>query len=889
VILKLDARLRIGDKTIVPGKQGCYENFRWTNFHVYRVQQKQGDWCWLVDRENRPCGWALRNQIVLRDEAEAYYSSVINARPKDARAYLCRGTVRFLDEKLDPALRDLGVAIKHDPRNADAFNERSRVWEQKKDLAKALADIDAAVRLAPGTAGLYLNRALIQQKLKHVKQAVADIDTALRIDPSEYWLMVGRLFVAGGVTDREKSLTAAKELLLREPDDSPGSHPLSCAVMILSPDLDQASAFFERDLRRHPRRGSAWSMLAGIRVMRKQFDEAITEASKALAIEPRSTDILLVRAFALMGKGKYEEGLADCEEAIRIDPQCWRAYRCQITGYGEMKDYTRALAALDKAISIVKASGVVKDTLPSLTISFRHDPRKGDLVSFSNPGGLDQEGLERNKDKAELHFARAKVYQSQGKLDKALADFEESIRDEPDNTEYLLGRALILVAKNEHDKAIDDCNRAIELDPKNSDAFCKRALAWKGKDDPEMALADFEEAIRNGPDNANCFLGRALIFSEKKEYDRALADCNRAVAINPKNSDALFERAQIWESKGDISKALADFDEILKLDPQCLRALALRSQVHVAGGDREAGLADLGEMIRIDPLCFEAYMFRAGVHLDSQDYKRALVDSTEVIRILNLSTPPHTIVPDSFEELHSKVEAYAQRALVYLALGDSDKLLEDLDEYVRNGGEDPTWLQNRGEILLGKKEYAKALVDLNNVIRLNPKKASAIWLRALVYVGMKDWDRALVDINRTGELQPQYYCGPWFKQRALVFEMKKEYVRAKEDLQRSIGLNSTDADAIVDLGDFYYRREEYGKALEEYEHATGVQPKSAVAYQKIFQLCSACPDAKYRDPVRADKAARLAKDLLRKEMDPGFTPAMGKYLDGSEGNTPAVP
>jgi tetratricopeptide (TPR) repeat protein len=94
------------------------------------------------------------------------------------------------------------------------------------------------------------------------------------------------------------------------------------------------------------------------------------------------------RSFAYILQGDYDRGIADADEAIRLDPNDAVAFNNRGNGYREKELYDRAIADYTEAIRID----------PSYALAFKN---------------------------------RGSVYQQQGDLDRAIADYSKAVQLEP--------------------------------------------------------------------------------------------------------------------------------------------------------------------------------------------------------------------------------------------------------------------------------------------------------------------------------------------------------------------------------------------------------------------------------------------------------------------------
>lgn len=100
----------------------------------------------------------------------------------------------------------------------------------------------------------------------------------------------------------------------------------------------------------------------------KNYDEAITQVSKAIELNP-SVKNYMFRASIYLDAGKYDQVIADCNKVLEIDPKYSGVYVYRIQAYFYKKDYDKAWADVHKAkdlgqqidpavyIALVKATG----------------------------------------------------------------------------------------------------------------------------------------------------------------------------------------------------------------------------------------------------------------------------------------------------------------------------------------------------------------------------------------------------------------------------------------------------------------------------------------------------------------------------------------------------
>ena len=111
---------------------------------------------------------------------------------------------------------------------------------------------------------------------------------------------------------------------------------------------------------------------------------------------------------------------------------------------------------------------------------------------------------------AAAYFLRGLALKAQGKNEKALVDFSESIRLNQGDDEVLRLRGDQFYLQHDYDLAIQDYDQAIRLNPNNASAYNNRALAYATKRDYDHAIADYDQAVQLEPTNAMMLMNRGL-------------------------------------------------------------------------------------------------------------------------------------------------------------------------------------------------------------------------------------------------------------------------------------------------------------------------------------------------------------------------------------------
>ena len=251
---------------------------------------------------------------------------------------------------------------------------------------------------------------------------------------------------------------------------------------------------------------------------RQAADQNIAACTRTLDDRgaPDQATALSNRCRLWITKGNLDRAIADCDEAIRRDPNLGEAYVNRGMAWSRVGGDDRAIADFDAAIRL----------------------NPGLAMAYNNRGVA-----RRNK----------------GDFTGAIADYGEAIRLAPNLAIAYRNRGRALRNRDELDAAIADFDAAIRLDPNDAGSFGSRcwARAVAGRD-LAQALADCDEALRLRPGDRETLNSRGLVQLKRGAPDRAAADYAAAVAQDGRDPDSLFGRGIARLRLGDLAGGEAD-------------------------------------------------------------------------------------------------------------------------------------------------------------------------------------------------------------------------------------------------------------------------------------------------------------------------------------------
>ena len=190
---------------------------------------------------------------------------------------------------------------------------------------------------------------------------------------------------------------------------------------------------------------------------------------------------------------------------------------------------------------------------------------------------------------------------------------------------YDLGKKK--VAENEFDRALEDFNISIKMSSDNAKVYINRANIYGLKSRFDLALSDYSHAIALDKTDAQTYFNRAITYSIMKQFDKAAEDYTTALTLNPALIMAKENRAYVYVDNGNYEKAQTDLNELIQLDPTNANYYFYRGFAYFKIGNIPAALNDNSTAIQLKPEYSAAYFNRSVINKASGNFKNALDDA----------------------------------------------------------------------------------------------------------------------------------------------------------------------------------------------------------------------------------------------------------------------
>ena len=194
---------------------------------------------------------------------------------------------------------------------------------------------------------------------------------------------------------------------------------------------------------------------------------------------------------------------------------------------------------------------------------------------------------------------RGDAYAEKGDYDRAVQDFDQSIKLNPTNAKPFNNSGIAYLKKGEYDLAIKNLDEAIRLNPNYVKAFVNRAETYQKKYEYDRAAHDYDEAIRLEPNSKVAWAGRCWTRAILGELQAALEYCNKALQSEPTDAATYDSRGLTYMKMGQFDTAIDDYNSALRFEPKLASALYGRGLAKLKKGDKVGSDADIAAAKKI--------------------------------------------------------------------------------------------------------------------------------------------------------------------------------------------------------------------------------------------------------------------------------------------------
>ncbi len=619
-----------------------------------------------------------RNALYFEDYVLSiqYFNQVIRLKPYLSEPYFYRAIAKIQLEDYQGALRDCNSAIEHNPFSPGCYYARGYIYRQLNELEKAEADYTQALRFSPENRTYMLLRADTRAQMKHYDDALEDIEQMLRREPksASVWAEKGHVcilkkdtlaaleaFETATTYDKTNpalwSALGVTNLMLNREDDA--YVQLTQAINLGS---KWAGDYINRGIihyRRHNYRGALSDYDQAVKiaprdadcyynrgVMRQEvgdYNNALTDFNTALSLEPERTEMRYQRALVEMQLKQWSKVTSDLDSLIARYPYFLPAYYLASEAKAKQGDSKSAYRYRQQAHDLEQR----KDEIQAQQTA---QPNTDVLIADAQPQRKDYR-KEFSASTAQNHNDLPEEEQKyDSKTRGAVQNRYQDVVNEPNIVLSYYSQDLSLRRTNYYHPLLEQLNRSGAL------PASLRLTSQETVLTAEMVDFHFSEIHRrtqqidnwSDPDEtglAPVFFARAIEFAVVQDYTSAIDDCTRAIQLARTNHEMqvllTFCRAN-WRyrlleyrratgeqdatTNMDFDIMQRDYDQVLRLQPDFTFALYNKANILCAQREWKDAIEFYSRAILLDRDFAEAYFNRGLTYIYIGENEKGLSD-----------------------------------------------------------------------------------------------------------------------------------------------------------------------------------------------------------------------------------------------------------------------
>ncbi|NDV46991.1 tetratricopeptide repeat protein [Paludibacter sp. 221] len=610
------------------------------------------------------------------------------------------------------------IAVK--PYLAEPYMFRGMAKAQLGDYQGADNDCSEAIARNPFIPQAYYTRGFARRKLGYNKEAVEDFTKALEFSPNSGFLLLNRMDALANLEEYELSLKDLEEYMRTNPKVTELYYEKGRLQLALK-DTVGAEQTFNQFVKIDKKNSLAWSARALLHLQKNDLDAALADYNEAIKLKSTFSGDYINRGIVHVQKNNFMQALSDYDTAIKMDSDNTLAYYNRALLRANLGDTNNALDDLKTVIkqdSTYMEARLRKASLEYETGNYRESVNDYKIIinkypdfipaymgiayaekalgnnaasqTYAEKGRDIEERLEKERKqgrkKEEIITADNKIedkgqkgassrrtemfnrFTAQNmeraeKESKYSSDTRGTVQDR--YTDLVSERNFVLnyYAKNDELRRTNYYHPLIDL--YNKEKKLSSLLKITNNEIPLTedlvkmhfdAVDEISSQLTTETNDADIFFNRATEFALVQDFTNSINDLNKAILLRPDFVLAYFSRANIRYKQIEYTNNAEE--DIAAADKE--RKKANEKQYNF---DAEMIMRDYDKVIALAPDFQFAYFNKANVLATLQDYRSAVSYYTRAIDI------------DA-----GFAEAYYNRGLVYMFLGEDTKGLADLSK-----------------------------------------------------------------------------------------------------------------------------------------------------------------------------------------------------------------
>ncbi|MDF3078874.1 MAG: hypothetical protein K0S09_2763 [Sphingobacteriaceae bacterium] len=349
------------------------------------------------------------------------------------------------------------------------------------------------------------------------------------------------------------------------------------------------------------------------------YDQSTEYFNKILDVDPANDAALYELGYISHRSGKEQDAENLARKAVTVKPENEWYWLLLADVYKKTSNLPQLTLVFDELIRISPdKEDYYFDKANALFLQTQYDEALETYAAIEKRFGLSED----------LISMRQRVYQKQGKSDKAAGELQKLAESNPNDVRSLVELSQVYLKAGNNAKALETLLKAKTADPSNAYVQLSLADLYRGQGKNDEAFVELKSAFGSTEMDVDSKLRIILSFfpqfaAEKvrNEAEELAMIMTKAHPAEPKAwsvyGDVLFQQQKYPEARTSYRKALELNSQVYMIWEQLVR-------IDVTEGDYDAAIKEGEEALSIFPNQANLFLLTGTAYAQKQDHEKAV-------------------------------------------------------------------------------------------------------------------------------------------------------------------------------------------------------------------------------------------------------------------------
>ncbi len=471
----------------------------------------------------------------------------------------------------------LAAACASPEQKVERYSTDAAEFLENGDLGKAYIQYQNALKIDEAHVPSLLGLAEIAEQRQDFQAMFSFLQNVVRLDPTQIGAQIklGKLYLIG--SDETTALEQAEKSLALDPN-SIEAKALKAGVLMKIGDRPGAVALAKEVIAEDPANPEAVTVIFTDYSLNGEWENALSESERALAVNPQMAMLQLLRIHALKTLGREDDIRNAYQEIISLFPDQPAYRRVYANELIQDRDYAGAREQLEAIVGIQPENFQAKiEVIRVIKIGESDAAAEAKLRDY----------IKAEPDNTQLQFALADFFIGDKEIDKARTALDPLTRSKDQDIALRAKNKIstILLSEGKKDEARTLIDEILAADERNTEALLRRSALQIDAEDYDQAIVNLRTVLDNSPDRADAMLLMSAAFERQDNFSFAQAEMTKAFEASKKDAKVGNQFARFLLRRKNTSRAEEILIDSLAAYPGDIENLRLLASIRLAQQD----------------------------------------------------------------------------------------------------------------------------------------------------------------------------------------------------------------------------------------------------------------------------------------------------------------